>query len=186
MAGYTHTCASCEEKLKIHDRYVGRALHCPHCGTEFLADSSLIDVDDLLEEMAPKKPRGFPWRVLLVVVVFAALVFVLGQSNHSGFLAEVFKPTRSPGHFAILAVEEGRQVPAAMDRETITIVVGALEDPDPGSIQALKAQGTIIDVASGTKVKLIELVKREKIARVRVIEGAWTGRVLWVPASVLR
>ena len=38
MAGYTHTCASCEAKLRIHERYVGRVLHCTECGTEFLAD----------------------------------------------------------------------------------------------------------------------------------------------------
>lgn len=186
MTGYTHTCASCEAKLKIHDRYVGRALHCPHCGTEFLADPTLADVDDLLEEMEPKKPRRFPWAILLVVAVIAVLGFVAGQPNHSGFLGEIFKPTRSDGDFAILAFDDGREVPAAMDRETVSIVVGALEDPDPGSLQALRIQGTIVDVVSGTRIKLIEHVKSDRIARVRIIEGEWTGRVLWVPATALR
>jgi len=186
MPGYTQTCPSCEEKLKIHERYVGRTLHCPHCGTEFLADPTLQDIDDLMEEMAPEEPRRFPLKGLLVVAVLGALLVVVGQSNHSGFLAEVFKPTRSQGGFAVVSFDDGRSVPAAMDRETIVVVVDAIEDGDPGSLQALRVQGLTVDVSPGTRVKLIELVKRDRIARVRVVEGEWTGRVLWVPDTALR
>jgi hypothetical protein len=73
-----------------------------------------------------------------------------------------------------------------MDHETVVFVVDALEDSDPGSLQALKIQGRIIDVESGTKIKVIERVGRDRSARVRVLEGPWTGRVLWVPETALR
>jgi hypothetical protein len=184
--GHTQSCPSCEEKLRIHERYVGRTLHCPHCGTEFLADPTLTDIDDLMEEMAPDQPKRFPLKALLVVVVIAALLAVVGQSSHSGFLAKVFKPTRSQGAFAVVSFDDGRPVPAAMDRETIVMVVDAVEDRDPGSLQALRFQGLTVDVSPGTRVKLIERVRRDRAARVRVVEGEWTGRVLWVPTAALR
>ena len=186
MPGYTHTCASCEEKLKIHERYVGRTLHCPHCGTEFLADPSLADVEDLLEDLAPPKRRGFPWLAVTVVALLAALALVLGQSGEGGWLSELFRPTRSAGQFAVLVLEGREMVPAAMDQESVVFVVDALEDDDPGSLEAVRVQGKIIAVASGTKIKLIEQRRRERVARVRILEGPWTGRVLWVPLMAVR
>lgn len=186
MAGYTHTCASCEAKIKIHERYVGRTLHCPHCGTEFLADPTLADVDDLIEDLVPPEKKRFPWLAIMLLCFLAAAVVVLGQSSYSGFLAEIFRPTRSPGQFAMLVLEDRKPVPAAMDHETIEFVVAALEDSDPGSIQAIRAQGKIIDLSPGVKVKLIEQNRRNGSARVRVLEGQWTGRVLWVPLMTVR
>lgn len=186
MAGYTHTCASCEAKLKIHERYVGRALHCPHCGTEFLADPTLADVDDLIEELVPAEKKSFPWLAILALSFLAVVVVILGQSRHTGFLAELFKPTRSPGQFANLSLDDRKPVPAAMDYETVEFLVAALEDSDAGSLQALRAQGKIVDLTPGLQVKLIEQNRRNGSARVRVLEGEWTGRVLWVPLMTVR
>jgi len=181
MAGYTHTCASCTAKLRIHERYVGRVLHCPHCGTEFLADPLLADVDDLIEELEPERRRRVPWFVVIaVVVVLAGAAWWLGQAHTSGWLAEFFRPQRGAGQFASLVLEGPTVVPAAMDRETAVFVVGALEDPDPGSLDALRVQGRIVDVTAGTEVKIIEWVRSERIARVRILTGPWTGRVVWV------
>jgi len=187
MQGYTHTCAVCDTKLKIHDRYVGRTLHCPTCGTEFLADPTLADIDDIIDELAPERKRSIPWLPIIICVtslVVAALWF--GQADPDGFLADLFRPSRAAGHFAELRIAGRDQVPAAMDQETAVFVVNALEDADPGSLEALKIQGRIIDVVSGTKVKVIELVGRDGTARARVLEGQWTGRVLWVPEMALR
>jgi hypothetical protein len=187
MTGYTHTCASCEAKLKIHERYVGRALHCPQCGTEFLADPALADVDDIIEEMAGGRERSIPWMpILAAVVLFAAAALVLGQASHGGLLAEFFKPVRTSGQFATLALDGRTAVPAAMDRESVVFVVAALEDGDPGSLQALSAQGKIIEMSVGTKVKVIEHVRRDRAARVRVLDGQWTGRVVWVPMMAVK
>ena len=186
MAGYTHTCASCEEKLKIHDRYVGRTLHCPHCGTEFLADPTLVDVDDLVEELVAEKRRAFPWLSVTLVLACVAVALVLGRSTYDGVLGEIFRPTRSAGQFAVLAVEGREAVPAAMDRETIVFVVAAVEDRDAGSLQAIRAQGKLIDITEGTRVKLIEIRKRDRCARVRILDGTWAGRVVWVPLSTVR
>lgn len=187
MNGYTHTCASCEAKMRIHERYLGRTLHCPHCGLEFLADPLLADVDDLVEDLAPTKKRSVPWLwILLVVTVVTVAALVLGQREHSGLLARILKPARSPGQIAHLAIEGREHVPAAMERETVVFIVDALEDDDPGSLEALRAQGRLIEVAAGTRVTLIERVRSSRSARVRVLEGTWTGRVLWVPWMAVR
>ncbi|MCU0303679.1 MAG: hypothetical protein MUC56_06450 [Thermoanaerobaculales bacterium] len=186
MAGYTHTCASCEAKLKIHERYVGRALHCPHCGVEFLADPSLADVDDLVEQLAPAPRRRIPWLGIgIAVVIFAAVVWVLATAADGPF-AELFRPSREAGQFAQLELEGRQRVPVALDHETVVFVVDAIEDPDPGSLAALHAQGRIIEVASGTKVKVIERQRRSRTARVRIIDGVWTGRVVWTADLALR
>jgi hypothetical protein len=185
MEGYTHTCASCEAKLRIHERYVGRTLHCTECGTEFLADPTLADIDDIIEELVPAEKRRIPWLPIVLglsVIVIAVYVF----SRTDGFFSELFRPTRSEGQFASLEIEGRDRVPAAMDRETVVFVVDAIEDADPGSIQALHAQGRIIEVVAGTKIKVIEIVKRDRMARVRILDGEWTGRVLWVPHAALR
>ncbi|HSL19326.1 MAG TPA: hypothetical protein VLB51_15585 [Methylomirabilota bacterium] len=187
MAGYTHTCASCETKFKVHERYVGRALHCPHCGTEFLADPLLTDVEDRLEELEPERPSRRRWpAVAALVVLFAAAAWWVGQAHTSGFLAELFRPQRSAGQFGTLALEGQTRVPAAMDRETATFVAGALEDPDPGSLDALRVQGRIVDVAAGTQVKIVEWVRSDRTARVRILTGPWTGRVVWVATTSVR
>jgi hypothetical protein len=187
-SGYTHTCASCEAKLPISERYVGRTLHCPHCGTEFLADPTLADVDDLMEDLASdRRSGGFPWLPVLAVVVIGALVvWWLGQSDHRGVFAGLFRANPSAGQFAEIGVDGELRVAVAMDHETVVFIVTALEDDDPGSIEALKVQGRVIEVASGTRVKVIERVRRQRAARVRILDGQWSGRVVWVPQATLR
>lgn len=187
MQGYTHTCAACAAKLKIHDRYVGRTLHCTGCGTEFLADPTLADIEDIIDELVPEQKRSVPWLPIIGGVTFLVLAaLVLGQSDPDGFLAKLFRPSRAAGQFAELTIDGRDRVPAAMDQETAVFVVNALEDADPGSLEVLKVQGRIIDVASGTRIKLIELVDRDRTARARIVEGQWTGRVLWVPMVAVR
>ncbi len=187
MQGYTHTCAACDAKLKIHERYVGRALHCPTCGTEFLADPTLADIDDIIDELVPERKRSIPWLpIILGVTLMVVVMLWLGQSNHGGFFSEIFRANRLAGHFGVLAIEGRDRIPAAMDHETVVFVVDALEDPDPGSLEALHAQGRLIEVVSGTKIKVIERVHGERSARVRILEGPWTGRVVWVPEMALR
>lgn len=187
MQGYTHTCAACDAKLKIHERYVGRTLRCTACGTEFLADPTLADIDDIIDELVPQRTRTIPWLpIILVVVVLVVATLWLGQARDGGLFGELFRANRTAGHFGVLAIDGRKRVPAAMDHETVVFVVDAVEDADPGSLQALAVQGRIIDVESGTKIKVIERVRRDRAARVRILEGPWTGRVLWVPEIALR
>jgi DNA-directed RNA polymerase subunit RPC12/RpoP len=183
MQGYTHTCAACDAKLKIHERYVGRSLHCPSCGGEFLADPTLVDVDELLPE---DEKRKRPWLAIITGLTLVTVVVLwLGQADQDGFLGFLFKPNRVAGQFALLDIEGRERVPAAMDHETVVFVVDALGGGDPDSLETLNAEGRIIHVASGTKIKVIERIRRDRVARVRVLEGAWTGRVLWVPELAL-
>lgn len=187
MKGYTHTCAACDAKLKIHDRYVGRALHCTECGTEFLADPTLADIDDIIEDLIPDHKRSVPWLWIVVgVVVVAVGALWLGQAQEGGFMARLFEPSHSAGQFASLELDGRERVPVAMDHETIVFVVDALEDEDPGSLDLLRVQGRIIDIASGTKGRVIERVRRDRAARFRILEGQWTGRVVWVAEMALR
>jgi DNA-directed RNA polymerase subunit RPC12/RpoP len=186
MAGYTHTCAACEAKLKIHERYVGRALHCPHCGVEFLADPCLADIDDIVEQIAPATRRRIPWLAIGAAIVLLAAAAWLVATAADGPLAELFRPSRQAGQFAELVLDGRERVPVAMDHETVVFVVDAVEDPDPGSLAALRVQGRIIEVASGTKVKIIERQRESRTARVRIIDGVWTGRVVWTAEVALR
>ena len=186
MQGYTHTCAACDAKLKIHERYVGRALHCPTCGTEFLADPTLADIDDIIDELVPDRKRSIPWLPIIAGFTLLVVAFLwLGTADQSGPFSKFFKPERKPGQFAVLAIAGRDRVPAAMDRETVVFLVAAIEDADPGSVEALSVQGKIIDVTSGTRIKVIERVRSDRSARVRILEGVWTGRVVWVPELAL-
>jgi DNA-directed RNA polymerase subunit RPC12/RpoP len=187
MEGYTHTCASCEARLKIHERYVGRVLHCTECGTEFLADPSLVDIDDIIEELVPETKRSVPWLPILVGVSVVIIgVSIFSETDPDSFFGKLFQPTRTAGQFASLGLEGRERIPAAMERETVVYVVDAIEDKDRGSLQALSAQGRIIEVSAGTKIKVIEILRKDRVARVRILEGEWTGRVLWVPIVALR
>jgi hypothetical protein len=183
MAGYTHTCAVCEAQLKIHERYVGRTLHCTECGTEFLADPTLTDIDDTMVDDG--RSRSWPLIVAIVFVLGVGALW-LGQAHKSGLFSELFKPNRTAGHIAILEIAGRDTVAVALDSETVVFIVDALEDPDPGSLEALRAQGRMIEVVSGTRVKVIERVRRDRSARVRILTGVWTGRVVWAPAIALR
>jgi hypothetical protein len=188
MPGYTHTCASCDAKLKIHERYVGRTLHCTRCGTEFLADPTLADVDDIIDDLLPaKERRPFPW---IWVLAAAAVLIVAGlwvvQAHRAGYFAELFKPTRSAGQVAVLAMDDHGSVPAAMDRDTVVLIAAALEADDPGSLDAIRAKQRLLEVASGTKATVIEIQRSDRIARVRILTGPWASRVLWVPSVALR
>ena len=187
MAGYTHTCASCDAKLKIHERYVGRTLHCTACGTEFLADPTLADVEDIIEDLVPEQRRPFPWfPVIVSVVILCAVGWWMGQAHQDGFFSEVFKPNRTAGRVAVLELEGRDRVPVSMARETVVFLVDAIEDSDPGSLEAIRAQGRLLDIAAGTKVTVIERLRKERIARVRILTGTWASRVVWAPAAALR
>jgi hypothetical protein len=183
MAGYKHTCAVCDAQLKIHERYVGRTLHCTECGTEFLADPTLADIDDTIAE----DRRSFPWLWAIVAVfVLAVAALWLGQAHQGGFFADLFKPNRTAGQIAVLELEGRDKVALALDSETVVFIIDALEDPDPGTFEALRAQGRMIEVVAGTRVKVIERVRRDRSARVRILTGVWTGRVVWAPAMALK
>lgn len=187
MQGYTHTCAACDAKLKIHERYVGRVLHCPTCRTEFLADPTLADIDDIIDELIPEQKRSIPWLPIIGLLTLFVVAFLwLGTANEDGPFSKFFKPKRTAGHFGVLAIEGSDRVPAAMDRETVVFLVNAIEDADPGSVEALSAQGKIIDITSGTRIKVIERVSSDRSARVRILEGVWTSRVVWVPDIALQ
>ena len=124
MQGYTHTCAACDAKLKIHERYVGRALHCPTCGTEFLADPTLADIDDIIDELVPDRKRSIPWLPIIAGLALLVVAFLwLGTADRGGPFSKLFKPERNPGQFAVLAIAGQDRVPAAMDRETVVFLV---------------------------------------------------------------
>jgi hypothetical protein len=184
MTGYTHTCASCDAQMNVHERYVGRVLRCTACGTEFLADPTLIDIEDLLPERDRRSGR---WLAAgLMVVVAGAFAWWLGQAGHGGVFSDWFRPRKGAGQMAVLALGSGEPVPAALDQETVGIVVSAIENPDPGALQLLRVQGRLIDVTQGTTVTIIQVVRRDRAARVRILVGPWTSRVVWVPAAALR
>ena len=192
MSGYIHTCANCGAHMQVHERYLGRTLKCTSCRTEFEAtmpeDAAPEEtpLPDLPEEM--KKPgasRFLPWLLLLLVPI-AALVWFLGQDQSEGPAATVFREERSVGENATVDTGMGRPVLVALDHEA----VGALHTMAQSSVKinvgALMEQDKYLELPAGTSVRVLEYASKGREARIRILEGPWQSRIVWIPSRWIR
>jgi len=75
----------------------------------------------------------------------------------------------------------------ALDHES----VGALVDMQSGSIQAgvaslLNQDDRFLEIKEGTRIRVLEYANKSLEARVRILEGPWDSRIVWVPARWIR
>jgi predicted nucleic acid-binding Zn-ribbon protein len=192
MPGYIHTCGKCGAHMQIHERYLGRTLKCTSCRTEFEAvmpEDAIVDdpvLPALGDDQAKPGPKRFiPW-LLLALVPVVALVWFLGQDQSEGPAKAVFREEHSVGENATVDTGADRPVLVALDHES----VGALQTLGQGNVQinvgSLMDQDRYIELPSGTNIRILEYANKGKEARIRILEGPWQSKVVWVPTRWIR
>jgi hypothetical protein len=192
MPGYIHTCGKCGAHMQVHERYLGRTLKCTSCRTEFEAvmPEGAIAEDPVLPTpddggTKPGAARFIPW-LLLALVPLVALIWFLGQDQSEGPASAVFREIRSVGENATVDTGLGRPVLAALDHEA----VAALQTIGQGNVQinvgALMDQDRYIELPAGTSVRVLEYANKSREARIRILEGPWQSKVVWIPARWIR
>ena len=192
MPGYIHTCGNCGAHMQVHERYLGRTLKCTSCRTAFEAalpegvvaeESALPEIPE--DESKPSATRFLPWLVLLLIPV-AGLLWFLGQDQSEGPAGTVFRAQRSVGSNATVDTGMDRPVLVALEHEA----VGALVTLGQGSVQinvnSLMDQKRYIELPSGTSVRILEYTDKGRVARIRILEGPWQSRIVWIPTRWIR
>jgi len=175
--------------MQVHERYLGRTLRCTTCRTEFVADpvGAVVELEPAQPDVGEEEPRRsrrlLPW--LLLLVPLAALLWWLGQDQSGGFAASIFGVERTAGDLATLDAGEGLPVPVAFDSDSVKILVQAAAG-DSAGLETLREEGRCLEVPAGTHVRILDLGGKTVGARVRILEGAWASRIVWVPASWIR
>jgi hypothetical protein len=192
MPGYIHTCGNCGAHMQVHERYLGRTLKCTSCRTEFEAalPEGMVAEEPALPELPgdsskPSVTRFIPWLVLLLIPVVGLLWF-LGQDQSEGPAETVFRAQRSVGSNATVDTGMDRPVLVALEHEA----VGPLVTLGQGSVQvnvnALMDQKRYIELPSGTPVRILEYTDKGRVARIRILEGPWQSRIVWIPTRWIR
>ena len=192
MPGYIHTCDKCGAHMQVHERYLGRTLRCTSCRTEFeavLPEDAVTDEPELPlvdeGEAEPGARRVIPWLLLLLVAV-VGLVWFLGQDQSEGPVSAVFVGQPSAGLNASVETGAGRPVLVALEHEAVGALVTIGQSSVQINIGALMDQDKYIELPSGTSVRVLEYADNSSTARIRILEGPWQSRIVWVPAQWIR
>jgi len=197
---YSHVCTACGASMQVHARYFGRTLRCTSCRTEFdalppsapgiietVSDRLSVELDR--EPIAPEE-RARRRRWLAIGAVLAALLGIalwwLGGDRRQGFASDLFTMSKSRTEIGVLAQGDEATVTVALDREALHEMIAALEAGDETGLERLRSSPRCIEVAAGTRVRVLERRKRAVEARVRVLEGPWESRIVWVPIDWVR
>jgi hypothetical protein len=192
MPGYIHTCGKCGTHMQVHERYLGRALKCTSCRTEFeavLPEGAIEEASPLPtlpdEDAKPGAKRFILW-LLLALIPVVAIIWFLGQDQSEGLAKAMFREGHSAGENATVDAGSGRPVLVALDHEA----VGALQTLGQGNVQinvgSLMDQSRYIELPSGINIRILEYANKGKEARIRILEGPWQSKVVWVPARWIR
>ena len=192
MPGYIHTCAGCGAHMQVHERYLGRTLKCTSCRREFLAEMPEgivaeepvpVAVDDAESK---KGPARFLW-LLVVLIPLAILMWWVGQDHSEGVGKTVFSIERAVGASATLDTSFERPVLVALDQESVSALVDMQSGAGEGGVTSLKNHnGRILEIEAGTRIRILEFANKSREARVRILDGPWESRIVWVPARWIR
>ena len=192
MPGYIHTCGKCGAHMQVHERYLGRTLKCTSCRTEFEAvmPEGVFEEAPVLPDLGDDEAKSgakrlIPWLLLLLIPV-VGIIWFLGQDQSEGPASTVFRESRSVGENATVDTGLGRPVLAALDHEA----VAALQTIGQGNVQinvgALMDQDRYIELPAGTNVRVLEYANKSREARIRILEGPWQSKIVWVPTRWIR
>jgi hypothetical protein len=191
MPGYIHTCRSCGAHMQVHERYLGRTLRCTSCRTAFEAAlPEGVAVDDPaptpIESEAPKRSatRFLPW--LLLLIPLGGAVWWLGQPKEEGGAAGLFREEHSVGEIASVDTGAGRPVLAALDHDGVGPLVTLQQGPVQINVGSLMDSDRYIELPAGTEIRVLEYADKGAASRVRVLQGPWESRIVWIPTRWIR
>ena len=203
-----HTCTACGAAMTIPERYWGRTLRCTACGETFVARLPVAPAPTPLPasppaaEMVAPAPAPQPaapaaaadpaagsrrTRTLLVLAVIAAamgaLLWWLGGNREEGFGSSLFAAEKQRTQIGELRFNGESTVPVALDREAFDELAAAADSADPADLRAFRASPRCLSLPAGTRVRVLERRKYDPEARVRVLDGPQSSRIVWVPIS---
>lgn len=202
-AAALHTCTACGTVMTVTERYYGRTLRCTGCGEEFVARIPVAttkqDQTDVATSPSPERDRRqvvieIPQddgrtsrRIRLglvavgVVAVVAALLWWLGGNREKGVGSSLFAAEKQRTQIGELRLGEEPTVPVALDRSAFDQLIEAVKSGEPGAVQEFRASPRCLSLPAGTRVRVLERRKRGAEARVRILEGPESSRIVWVP-----
>ena len=196
---YSHVCTACGATMQVHARYFGRTLRCTSCRTEFEALpppapphetvsgrlSVELDRDPIPREERARRRTWLAVGAALVVLLGIALWW-LGGDRRQGFASDLFTASKSRTQIGVLARGDEPTVIVALDREMLAEMIAALETGNQEGFERFRSSPRCVELPAGTRVRVLERRKRAVEARVRVLEGPWESRIVWVPIDWVR
>lgn len=207
----SHTCTACGAAMTIPERYYGRTLRCTACGETFVARLPVAPapapppapparppaaetlapapVPQPVAPVAAPDPAARSRRIRLglvlggIAVTLGALLWWLGGNREQGFGSGLFAAEKQRLQIGELRFGDGPTVPVALDREAFNELVAAADSADPADLRAFRASPRCLSLPSGTRVRVLERRKYDPEARVRIIDGPQSSRIVWVPIS---
>ena len=137
------------------------------------------------EDAKPGAKRFVPW-LLLALIPVVALVWFLGQDQSEGPAQAVFREQHAVGENASVDSGLGRPVLVALDHEAVAALLTFGQGNVQINIGSLMDQSRYIELPSGTKIRILEYANKGKEARIRILEGPWQSKVVWVPSRWIR
>lgn len=148
--------------MRVPERLRERTLRCLTCGVEFVADPT-----PAADERSTLRRRMARIAVVAcVVAVSAALLWWLGRPQTADVLGTL------PGEIVVAEASAGEWIPAAPTWEQARAFAKDRSNA-----------GAEVRLDPGTRLRVLG---SGDPARVRVLDGPWTGRVVWVGAKWLR
>jgi predicted RNA-binding Zn-ribbon protein involved in translation (DUF1610 family) len=199
-----HTCTACGATMTIPERYYGRTLRCTACGETFVARLPVAPLpppapaaEKVVTAPAPQPAvpvtsadpavRSRRVRTLIVlgviVVAVGALLWWLGGNREQGFGSSLFAAEKQRTQIGALRFNDEPTVPVALDREAFDELMAAVDSADPAVLRAFRASPRCLSLAAGTRVRVLERRKYDPEARVRILDGPQSSRIVWVPIS---
>lgn len=196
-----HTCTACGTEMSVARRYYGRTLRCTSCGEEFTARIPVVAGGTSGPEAALAPPGPVPrhpadpeskvrrTRRLAVgaaaVAVLAAVLWYLGGDRAEGFGSFLFRTEKARTQTGELRHGDSPTVLVALNRDGVDRLLGLARKKEAVSPSELARIPGFIQVTAGTRVRVLER-RRGAEARVRILEGPQSSRIVWVPASWVR
>jgi predicted RNA-binding Zn-ribbon protein involved in translation (DUF1610 family) len=203
----SHTCTACGAAMTIPERYYGRTLRCTACGETFVARLPVAPAPapapapppaaDTVAP-APVPPPAAPvaapdpaarsrrTRALVVfgvIAVVVAALWWLGGDRTEGFGSSLFAAEKQRTQIGELRLNDEPTVPVALDREAFDELVAAADSANPADLKAFRSSPRCLSLPSGTRVRVLERRKYDPEARVRILDGPQSSRIVWVPIT---
>jgi hypothetical protein len=129
----------------------------------------------------PRRRRVWIVLAVVAVVFLGALLLWLGGDRTQGFASEIFTSKKVRTELGVLRRDDGGEIVVALDRETVLELISALEAGDRSALSEISSRPQCIVVSAGTRVRVLERRKRAVETRIRILDGPWASRIVWVP-----